>query len=69
VILYIAQDWSGNVYIVDERDCLPPDVTDFHEVFLSEKANHSEDATLTVDIEDYNEIISLKRWVANDTAN
>lgn len=57
--IYIAQDWDGNVYIADDRDCLPPDVTDFHECFLPEKTTHNDDRTLNVDIKDYSEIISL----------
>jgi hypothetical protein len=59
--IYVAQDWDGNVYITDERDCLPPDITDFQECFLPEKERHSgnEDRTLSVDIKDYSEIISL----------
>jgi hypothetical protein len=56
--IYVAQDWVGNVYITDERDCLPPDVTDFHECLLPEKERH-QDRTLSVDIRDYSEIISL----------
>jgi len=61
--LYIAQDYYGNIYIVDNRDALPPDVTDFSEVCLPNKPRfrENEDATMTVDIQDYSEIISLER--------
>jgi hypothetical protein len=59
--IYVAQDWDGNVYVTDERDALPPDVTDFQEVWLSEKHGHTEEPTLSVDIQDYSEIISLRR--------
>lgn len=59
--IYVARDWDGNVFISDDRDCLPPSVTDFHEVFLPERNRHenSEDPTLNIDIKDYSEIISL----------
>jgi hypothetical protein len=59
--IYVAQDWDGNIYVTDDRDALPPNVTEFQECFLPEKTRHSEseDRTLSVDIRDYSEIISL----------
>jgi hypothetical protein len=59
--IYVAQDWDGNVYITDERDCLPPNITDFQECFLPEKQRHvcMSLRTLNVDIKDYSEVISL----------
>jgi hypothetical protein len=59
--IYVAQDWDGNIYVTDDRDALPPNVTDFQACFLPEKTRFSEneDRTLSVDIKDYSEIISL----------
>jgi hypothetical protein len=59
--IFLARDWHGNLYITDDKDTLPPDVTDFHEVFFAERKpeHQSDDPTLSVDIKDYSEIISL----------
>ncbi len=61
--LFIAQDFDGNVYVTDEKDSLPPDVVDFHEVWLAEKKSfyNCENPTLSLEIQDYSEIVSLKR--------
>lgn len=61
--VYVAQDYDGNVYITDEKDALPPDVTDYDRVYLQWKARFTatEDPTLSVDIQDYSEIVSIKR--------
>jgi hypothetical protein len=65
--LFIGQDYFGNVHITDERDCLPPDLTDFHEVSLpfNERFYNTDDPTMIVEISgrhDYiNEIFSIER--------
>jgi hypothetical protein len=70
--LYVAQDFVGNVYITDEKDSLPPDVTDFHSCFLPDKNSHKRDlnagddnATLDIQVEGFSEIITLSRGLAN----
>lgn len=52
MILYVAQDYNGNVYITDVKDCLPPDVTDFHEVQLVNYARHVNEPYIQIEVAD-----------------
>lgn len=57
--VYVAQDWNGNVYITDDRDALPPDVTDFYECYLPEKERHNEVADLEISFERWSHYVSV----------
>lgn len=60
--LFIGQDWHGNVHVTDDRDALPPDLTDFHEVYLPDYARFAErvNAVLNIQVRDYyGELINL----------
>ena len=58
--LHICQDYYGNVFITDDKDNLPPDACDYHEVVLPDHQRHETDnSTMHIDINDYSEIISL----------
>lgn len=60
--LYLAQDNVGNVFLVDDLEKLPKNVEDMGMVYLAEKAEHiANDPTLTIEIQDYSEIVSLER--------
>jgi len=63
MILYIGQDYAGNIHITDERDVLPSDLTSFDELHLPYKGHfqHTEDPTLHLEVQDVSEIFSIVR--------
>jgi len=40
--VFIAQGYNGDVFVTDDRDSLPPDITDFNAIHLSEKTTFDE---------------------------
>jgi hypothetical protein len=63
MILFVAQDYAGNVHITDDVDSLPPDVIAFHKCDLPNKPRFMDtpDPTLSIDVQDYSEIVSIRR--------
>jgi len=67
--IYVGQDWHGNVYISDDKDTLPPDLTDFHTNYLPDYSRFAEreGSNLNIQIGNVSIFCGVKEEVNIDT--